>query len=129
MTSSLSAIELVFVTMCSHRGFRRTRSLTSFSPATMLSILLFAWYELAAALARRSDGIFALGQGTLYPLLYSLEKKGLIEVGREEEVRGSGRRRRYYRLTRAGRAELEAGVATWKDIARGMRLVLGGPNA
>jgi len=105
------------------KGFARTLVLRLLSERQMYG------YELAAALARRSDGIFALGQGTLYPLLYSLEKKGLIEVGREEEVRGSGRRRRYYRLTRAGRAELEAGVATWKDIARGMRLVLGGPNA
>jgi len=32
-------------------------------------------YELAAELQRRSQGIFALGQGTLYPLLYSLESE------------------------------------------------------
>jgi DNA-binding PadR family transcriptional regulator len=82
-------------------------------------------YELAAALGQRSEGVFSLGQGTLYPLLYSLESKGLIEVSREEEAPGSGRRRRYYRVTRAGRTELDAGLATWKDIARGMRLVLG----
>lgn len=83
-------------------------------------------YELASALAERSEGVFALGQGTLYPLLYSLEGKGLIEVAREQDVPGPGRRRRYYRLTRTGRAELAAGLATWRDIARGMRLVLGG---
>ena len=81
-------------------------------------------YELAAELARRSDGIFALGQGTLYPLLYSLEQKGLIRVAREEEAPGSGRRRRYYQLTSAGRAELEDGLSTWQEIARGMRLAL-----
>ena len=33
-------------------------------------------YEIASALKARSEGIFALGQGTLYPLLYSLEEKG-----------------------------------------------------
>lgn len=82
-------------------------------------------YELAAALAERSEDVFALGQGTLYPLLYSLEAKGLIEVAREDKAPGSGRRRRYYRLTKSGRAELEGGLATWRDIARGMRLVLG----
>jgi len=81
-------------------------------------------YELAAALGERSAGIFALGQGTLYPLLYSLESKKLIAVSREEEAPGSGRTRRYYRLTPAGRAELETGLATWRDIARGMQLVL-----
>ena len=38
-------------------------------------------YEIATALTARSEGVFALGQGTLYPLLYSLENKGLIRVG------------------------------------------------
>lgn len=82
-------------------------------------------YELSQALAKRSHGIFALGQGTLYPLLYSLESKRLIRVAREEEAPGSGRKRRYYQVTPAGRAELEAGLTTWRDIAHGMRLVLG----
>ena len=82
-------------------------------------------YELSHALAKRSQGIFALGQGTLYPLLYSLESKRLIRVAREEEAPGSGRKRRYYQVTPAGRAELDAGLTTWRDIAHGMRLVLG----
>lgn len=82
-------------------------------------------YELSQALAKRSQGIFALGQGTLYPLLYSLESKRLIRVAREEEAPGSGRKRRYYQVTPAGRAELDAGLTTWRDIAHGMRLVLG----
>lgn len=82
-------------------------------------------YELATALSARSKGIFALGQGTLYPLLYSLESKGLIRVSREVQAEESGRRRRYYELTAAGRAELKSGLNTWHEIARGMRLVLG----
>ena len=85
-------------------------------------------YEIATALDRRSDGIFALGQGTLYPLLYSLEQKGLIRVSREEVSPDQGRRRRYYALTPAGRAELESSVSTWNQIARGMKLVLGTSN-
>ena len=86
-------------------------------------------YEIATALAARSEGIFALGQGTLYPLLYSLESKGLIRVSREEEAPGAGRRRCYYKLTSAGKAELEANLLTWGQIARGMKLVLGGGAA
>ena len=35
-------------------------------------------YELAQALARSTDGVLAMGQSTLYPLLYNLENKGLI---------------------------------------------------
>jgi DNA-binding PadR family transcriptional regulator len=86
-------------------------------------------YELAAELDRRSDGIFALGQGTLYPLLYSLEGKGLIRVAREEASEDGGRLRRYYALTHNGKTELEANIVTWKEIARGMRLVLANPHA
>ena len=86
-------------------------------------------YELAAELDRRSSGIFALGRGTLYPLLYSLETKGLIRVSREETSPDQGRKRRYYALTARGRAELEANVVTWREIARGMRLVLDSAHA
>lgn len=86
-------------------------------------------YELAAELDRRSDGIFSLGQGTLYPLLYSLEIKGQIRVTREELTADGGRKRRYYALTARGRSELEANVVTWKEIARGMRLVLESSHA
>jgi PadR family transcriptional regulator PadR len=86
-------------------------------------------YELAADLDRRSGGIFALGQGTLYPLLYSLETKGQIRVAREESSADQGRKRRYYTLTPKGRAELEANVVTWKEIVRGMRLVLENSHA
>jgi DNA-binding PadR family transcriptional regulator len=86
-------------------------------------------YELAAELDRRSNGIFALGQGTLYPLLYSLETKGLVRVTREEVSADQGRKRRYYAPTAKGRAELEGNITTWKEIARGMRLVLDGAHA
>jgi DNA-binding PadR family transcriptional regulator len=86
-------------------------------------------YELAAELDKRSSGIFALGQGTLYPLLYSLESKRLIRVAREELSPEQGRRRRYYALTASGKTELETNLVTWKEIARGMRLVLGGAHA
>jgi PadR family transcriptional regulator PadR len=86
-------------------------------------------YELAAELDRRSNGVFALGQGTLYPLLYSLESKGQIRVSREEASPQQGRTRRYYAVTAKGRAELEANVVTWREIARGMRLVLEGSHA
>ena len=101
------------------KGVARTLVLRLLSERAMYG------YELAGALAQRSEGIFALGQGTLYPLLYSLESKGLIEVAREEQAPQTGRRRRYYRVTAAGRAELNSGLSTLRDIARGMRLVLG----
>lgn len=101
------------------KGCARTAVLNLLSERAMYG------YELASELERRSSGIFALGQGTLYPLLYSLEAKGLIRVDREEVSPDQGRRRRYYALTAAGRRELNANILTWREIARGMSLILG----
>jgi PadR family transcriptional regulator PadR len=75
-------------------------------------------YELVQALARDSDGILTMGQSTLYPLLYNLEAKGLIESRAEE--RSGGRTRRYYSLTADGRKELKAQRSNWRSLARAM---------
>jgi PadR family transcriptional regulator, regulatory protein PadR len=75
-------------------------------------------YELAEALSKRSNGALAMGQSTLYPLLYNLEAKGLISSEwRELE---NGRRRKYYALTTDGRRRLEAESEQWRLAARAM---------
>lgn len=76
-------------------------------------------YELIEALSRRSDGVLAMGQSTLYPLLYNLEAKGLIE-GAWREAK-SGRERKYYRLTRRGKAELARSTQQWASLVETMR--------
>ena len=81
-------------------------------------------YEIATMLAQRSENIFSLGQGTLYPLLYSLEKKGLICVCKKVKDKRDGRKRLYYKLTKKGECSLEEDLATWSDIVKGMTLVL-----
>jgi len=83
-------------------------------------------YEIATTLAKRSENIFSLGQGTLYPLLYSLEKKGLICVDRETRDEKNGRKRLYYKLTSRGAESFAEDLATWSDIVKGMTLVLRG---
>ena len=85
-------------------------------------------YEIATVLAQRSDSIFELGQGTLYPMLYSLQKKRLIRVHREVRAADTGRKRLYYALTRKGKAVLAEDLATWSSVQRGMRLVLRGAH-
>ena len=75
-------------------------------------------YELAEALGRRSDGVLALGQSTLYPMLYNLESRGWV-VSRWVEMK-SGRKRRYYTLTEAGAAELASHRAHWQELYRAM---------
>jgi PadR family transcriptional regulator PadR len=61
-------------------------------------------YQLALELEERSGGAFRFRHGTLYPILHKLENDGLI-CGDWLEG-GSGRRRKNYRLTDAGRARL-----------------------
>lgn len=75
-------------------------------------------YELAEALSRRTDGVLAMGQSTLYPLLYNLESKRLVES--RWEAAPSGRKRRYYRLTERGLAVLEARRAQWQELFEAM---------
>src|SRR5262252_9821534 len=63
-------------------------------------------YEISKLIERESGGVLSFNVASLYPLLYRLEKRGWIQ-GRWVEKDGQ-RRRRYYRLTPAGRKVLEA---------------------
>ena len=75
-------------------------------------------YELVEHLARRSEGVLAMGQGTLYPLLYNLESKGLVKG--EERTADNGRKRRYYTLTGKGRKKLAADRERWNELTVAM---------
>src|SRR5262249_42578093 len=75
-------------------------------------------YELVEALSRQTDGVLALGQSTLYPLLYSLEAKKLV-ASRWIEL-PSGRSRRYYRLTDQGAEVLRARQAEWRELVQAL---------
>jgi PadR family transcriptional regulator, regulatory protein PadR len=75
-------------------------------------------YELIDALARRSDGVLAMGQSTLYPLLYNLEAQGYVRAEwREAE---SARPRKYYALTTAGKRRLADDTRQWQAVAQAM---------
>ncbi len=76
-------------------------------------------YELVVALSERTDGVLAMGQSTLYPLLYNLESKELIRgVWKESE---SGRQRKYYTLTKKGVARLHSDRKQWLDLVVAMK--------
>lgn len=75
-------------------------------------------YELVKALERQSDGVLAMGQSTLYPLLYNLEAKGL--VASREEVADNGRPRKYYRLTAKGKTQLARDIKQWEALSMAM---------
>jgi PadR family transcriptional regulator PadR len=75
-------------------------------------------YELVEALSRQADGILAMGQSTLYPLLYNLEGKKLIRG--KWKLSDSGRKRKYYGLTKKGVVWLEAQRKQLKDLMGAM---------
>lgn len=99
-------------------------------PAQLVVLSLLAegpsyGYLLTKTAAARSDGKVRLTAGVLYPLLKSLEKQGLI-VSSWEEIKAdgsepgeTGRRRKWYRLSAAGRRQLARGVEShraWRSI-------------
>src|SRR5882757_7603047 len=71
-------------------------------------------YEIAKLIEQRSDGVLQFHAASLYPLLYRLEKRGLIK-GRWVERAGE-RRRRFYKLTVAGQKILAEQRQTWKHF-------------
>ena len=71
-------------------------------------------YEIGQLIASRSEGAINFHVTSLYPTLYRLEDRGLIE-GRWVERAGQ-RRRRYYRLTRAGRQTLASQRGVWDNF-------------
>lgn len=79
-------------------------------------------YAIASAIARRSDEVLQVEQGSLYPALQRLEDRGLIaSYWRTSE---SNRRARFYKLTPAGRRQLAAETTRWEMLARAVRRVL-----
>jgi transcriptional regulator len=80
-------------------------------------------YEIHKQIEDRSDGVLRFNVASFYPLLYRLEKRGLVE-GRWVEKAGQ-RRRRYYRLTAAGRAVLKQRRSVWNEFVAAINRVTG----
>lgn len=77
-------------------------------------------YELVQALAERTEGVLAMGQSTLYPMLYNLEAKGLIEAEWREANDEGGRDRKYYTLTTKGKKRLAEDTRQWSALVSAM---------
>jgi transcriptional regulator len=69
-----------------------------------------------------SENVLQVGQGTLYPALYRLERQGLVRS--QWNVTENNRRARYYSLTREGRRRLDGEIAQWQRMSRAINLVL-----
>ena len=79
-------------------------------------------YEIVSTLTAHSDGALTVTDGTLYPVLYRLERAGFVQVRWDTPERGVPRK--YYRLTPAGRAELARLEHEWTTFATAMAKLL-----
>ncbi|MHC5059850.1 MAG: PadR family transcriptional regulator [Planctomycetota bacterium] len=96
------------------------------APVVVLEILSrgqMYGYELSEAIEQRSGDILTLGRGTLYPLLYNLEAKGLVAAEWAESE--NKRRRRYYSITGKGKDQLARQKEQWLQLQQGVKLVFG----
>jgi DNA-binding PadR family transcriptional regulator len=78
-------------------------------------------YLIQQQVARASGGMVSLQAGTLYPLLHRLEADGLI---RSQWDDSTGRRRKWYRLTAAGRRQLRRQAHEWQKYAECLEALL-----
>ena len=79
-------------------------------------------YSVAQRLQQVSRDVVQVPQGSLYPALHRLENRGLLAA--EWKQTDSGRDAKFYRLTRSGRARLEAETANWKRLSETVGLIL-----
>ena len=79
-------------------------------------------YQIILELARRSSNVFEMKEGTLYPVLHGMEREGYVEA--YEKAAPTGRMRKYYHLTRAGRAALTEEEKAWQEYSGAVNAVL-----
>ncbi len=78
-------------------------------------------YEMIDTLRQRSQNVFELKAGTLYPLLHSLEADSYVKVYDQAVL---GKTRRYYSITEAGKKKLEEKMSDWKEYSNAIASVL-----
>ena len=84
-------------------------------------------YGIGRWIMEQGGDALTIEEGSLYPALYRLERKGLIDA--EWGLSEKNRKAKYYRLTAKGRRVLAANVTTWMDFATAVGRVLSSANA
>ncbi len=80
-------------------------------------------YEMIDTLREKSQNVFELKAGTLYPLLHSMEEKGFLESYEQE---AAGKVRKYYHITKSGKKQLKTKAEEWKEYSQAVMGVMGG---
>jgi transcriptional regulator len=80
-------------------------------------------YAITSLIRRQSDEALLVEEGTLYPALWRLENKGLVDA--EWGLSENNRKAKFYRLTDSGTAQLRRETKTWEAYAMAVAKVLG----
>ena len=81
-------------------------------------------YQIVQRIAAKSENVFKLNEGTLYPILHTMEKGGWVESYRSQSE--CGRERKYYKITALGKAVLSDQVQEWNIFTNAVNGVLKG---
>jgi PadR family transcriptional regulator len=79
-------------------------------------------YAIARFIEETTEDALLVEEGSLYPALYRLERRGWVEA--EWGTSELGRRAKLYRLTETGRHQLDAETATWRQFSAGVSKIL-----
>ena len=79
-------------------------------------------YQITQELFNGSSEVFKLNEGTLYPILHTMEKDGLIKS--YSKISEQGRLRKYYSITALGKVTLVAQVEEWKIFSSAVNSIL-----
>lgn len=79
-------------------------------------------YGIAQRIHQAADDLLKIEDGSLYPALYRMEERGWITS--EWDVSQNNRRAKFYKLTKAGRKQLEAESANWNRISQAISRIL-----
>lgn len=78
-------------------------------------------YEMIDTLRKKSNNVFELKAGTLYPLLHTLEEKGMLKSYEQDFA---GKTRKYYSITKEGKGVLEQKTSEWNEYKNAVSSVL-----
>ena len=80
-------------------------------------------FAIAEFILETSSGVLQVEEGSLYPALHRLERRGWV-VAKWQTAKDRNRQFKYYRLTAAGRKQLVAEGSRWKQLARAITRVM-----
>lgn len=80
-------------------------------------------YQMIKKLSEKSNNVFELKEGTLYPILHGLEENDLIRSYWDET---SAKKRKYYTITEKGKRNLKEKKQEWQIFSNGINSVIGG---